>query len=95
MPIGSQTDMFKSTDVEPVVDDILIAKMRPGHEMHLEMFAVKGVGKDHAKFSPVGKIVLPCPLLCFKNTSCTSRCLQSRASGRIIPSSDFGMYYFR
>jgi len=37
----------------PIEDDILISKMRPGHEMDIKMFAVKGVGRDHAKFSPV------------------------------------------
>lgn len=33
---------------------ILICKMRPGHQIHAFMEAVKGIGKDHAKFSPVG-----------------------------------------
>jgi len=37
----------------PVEDDILISKMRPGHEMDIKMFAIKGTGRDHAKFSPV------------------------------------------
>lgn len=37
----------------PVEDDIIIAKLRPGHEMDIRMVAIKGVGKDHAKFSPV------------------------------------------
>jgi len=41
------------TSPGPVEDDILINKMRPGHEMEMKMFAVKGVGRDHAKFSPV------------------------------------------
>lgn len=29
--------------------------MRPGQEIHAFMHAVKGIGRDHAKFSPVGK----------------------------------------
>ena len=37
----------------PVEDDILVSKMRPGHEMDIKMFAIKGTGRDHAKFSPV------------------------------------------
>lgn len=36
-------------------DKILICKMKPGQEIHAYMHAVKGIGKDHAKFSPVGK----------------------------------------
>lgn len=31
----------------------MIAKLRPGHELDIRMVAIKGVGKDHAKFSPV------------------------------------------
>lgn len=67
------------SDVRPVHDDILIAKLRPGHVKHYtctlfhctqyqcclcgvlylqeidaKLVCVKGVGKDHAKFSPVG-----------------------------------------
>ena len=37
----------------PVENDILIAKLRPGHELDIRMVAVKGLGSDHAKFSPV------------------------------------------
>lgn len=33
--------------------DIVIAKLRPGQEIYVTSHAVKGVGKDHAKFSPV------------------------------------------
>lgn len=33
--------------------DILVAKLRPGQELDIFMHAVKGVGADHAKFSPV------------------------------------------
>jgi len=40
----------------PVENDILIAKLRPGHELDIRMVAIKGVGKDHAKFSPVATV---------------------------------------
>lgn len=33
--------------------DIVIAKLRPGQEIIVTSHAVKGLGKDHAKFSPV------------------------------------------
>lgn len=55
LPIGDQATMFKEEDIGPVHKDILIAKMRPGHELDLKLIAVKGIGRDHAKFSPVGK----------------------------------------
>ena len=53
IPKGNQKANFKAIDVGPVEDDILVAKMRPGHEMDIKMFAVKGIGRDHSKFSPV------------------------------------------
>eukprot|EP00116_Pleurobrachia_bachei_P007215 sb/3467477/ len=34
-------------------DDILINVLRPGQEIDMTMHAVKGIGSDHAKFSPV------------------------------------------
>lgn len=58
LPIGNQSETFKSADVGPIDDDILIAKMRPGHELDLKLIAVKGIGRDHAKFSPVGKLFI-------------------------------------
>ena len=39
--------------VRPANPDILIAKMRPGQLIEMEMHAVKGAGGDHTKFSPV------------------------------------------
>lgn len=39
--------------IRPVNPDILIAKLRPGQRIHLRCHCVKGLGKDHAKFSPV------------------------------------------
>eukprot|EP00112_Aurelia_sp_Birch-Aquarium-sp1_P025178 Seg824.14 transcript_id=Seg824.14/GoldUCD/mRNA.D3Y31 product="DNA-directed RNA polymerases I and III subunit RPAC1" protein_id=Seg824.14/GoldUCD/D3Y31 len=52
-PIGKQFKEYKSTDIRPVYNDILIAKLRPGQEIDLKVHCVKGIGKDHAKFSPV------------------------------------------
>lgn len=34
-------------------DDILLAKMRPGQCIELEAHCVKGIGAEHAKWSPV------------------------------------------
>ncbi|KAK3595011.1 hypothetical protein CHS0354_003739 [Potamilus streckersoni] len=53
IPIGNQSQIFKEGDIRPVHDDILIAKLRPGQEIDIKMHCVKGIGKDHAKFSPV------------------------------------------
>jgi DNA-directed RNA polymerase I and III subunit RPAC1 len=51
--IGKQTEMFADGPIEAVNPDILIVKMRPGQEIYLMMHAMKGIGQDHAKFSPV------------------------------------------
>ncbi|XP_069464919.1 DNA-directed RNA polymerases I and III subunit RPAC1 isoform X2 [Ambystoma mexicanum] len=53
VPIGNQVDLFPKADLSPVHDDILIAQLRPGQELDIVMHCVKGIGKDHAKFSPV------------------------------------------
>ncbi|KAJ0004634.1 hypothetical protein NQD34_010848 [Periophthalmus magnuspinnatus] len=53
MPIGNQADVFADAFIGPVHDDILIAQLRPGQELDIVMHCVKGIGKDHAKFSPV------------------------------------------
>lgn len=52
-PLGNQGDLYEESKVGPIEDDILISKMRPGHELDMKLVAVKGIGKDHAKFSPV------------------------------------------
>lgn len=56
-PVGNQASVHKESNVGPVHGDILISKMRPGHELDLHLVAVKGVGRDHAKFSPVGMFI--------------------------------------
>uniref|UniRef100_A0A8C5MVE3 DNA-directed RNA polymerases I and III subunit RPAC1 n=1 Tax=Leptobrachium leishanense TaxID=445787 RepID=A0A8C5MVE3_9ANUR len=54
VPLGNQADLFTETEApRPVHDDILIAQLRPGQEIHVVVHCVKGIGKDHAKFSPV------------------------------------------
>jgi DNA-directed RNA polymerase I and III subunit RPAC1 len=53
-PFGRQSQYFSNNDaIMPTNPDILIAKMRPGQCIDVEMHAIKGVGSDHAKFSPV------------------------------------------
>ena len=52
---GRQYQYFPEPDglIRPVNPDILLAKMRPGQVIDLDMHCVKGIGADHAKFSPV------------------------------------------
>jgi len=53
IPYGTQEEIFQVDPIRPVDDDILIARLRPGQEIELKVRCIKGVGKDHAKFSPV------------------------------------------
>ena len=54
-PVGRQVEWFagEASAVRPAEPDILLAKLRPGQGVDLEMHCVKGAGGDHAKFSPV------------------------------------------
>ncbi|CAO1631085.1 unnamed protein product [Sympodiomycopsis kandeliae] len=52
-PKGDQENMFSDNPPRPVHDEILLAKLRPGQELRMELHCEKGIGKDHAKFSPV------------------------------------------
>lgn len=52
--IGNQEDFFTDRlPFRPVNPDVLVAKLRPGQEIELQLHCVKGRGADHAKFSPV------------------------------------------
>lgn len=48
---STQRDVFPN--IEPVHQDILLAKLRPGQAIELECHCIKGVGEEHAKWSPV------------------------------------------
>ncbi|GLB38172.1 putative epoxide hydrolase [Lyophyllum shimeji] len=52
-PAGEQADVFAASPPAPTNPNIVLAKLRPGQAVEMELHAVKGVGKDHAKFSPV------------------------------------------
>ncbi|SAM67091.1 probable Rpc40-40 kD subunit of DNA-directed RNA polymerases I and III [Ustilago bromivora] len=52
-PKGDQDEDFADAPPKPVHAKILIAKLRPGQELDLELHCEKGIGRDHAKFSPV------------------------------------------
>jgi DNA-directed RNA polymerases I and III subunit RPAC1 len=51
VPFGNQKKNYSTIKV--VHDDIIIAKLSPGQTIHVELYCQKGIGKDHAKFSPV------------------------------------------
>ncbi|PHH67162.1 hypothetical protein CDD81_2931 [Ophiocordyceps australis] len=54
VPTGRQVDYFSGPNaIRPVNPDILIAKLRPRQRISLSMHMHKGIGGDHAKFSPV------------------------------------------
>lgn len=48
-----QEEQFRDNPPRPVADDILIAQLRSGQEIECECFCEKGLGKEHAKWSPV------------------------------------------
>mmetsp|Transcript_684 Transcript_684/g.1907 ORF Transcript_684/g.1907 Transcript_684/m.1907 type:complete len:377 (+) Transcript_684:450-1580(+) len=53
VPQGNQLEEFGEGGIRPVHDDILLAVLRPGQEVDIELHCVKGIGKEHAKWSPV------------------------------------------
>jgi len=55
VPYGDQSDWWAGSNApKPVHDDILIAKLRPGQKIECEIHCEKGIGREHAKWSPVG-----------------------------------------
>ncbi|PAV71860.1 hypothetical protein WR25_12479 [Diploscapter pachys] len=52
-PAKGQAELYGDEKPCMVNDDILVAKLRPGQQIEASCHAVKGIGRDHAKFSPV------------------------------------------
>ncbi|KAG2015204.1 RNA polymerase subunit [Coprinopsis cinerea AmutBmut pab1-1] len=52
-PVGQQAEVFEGCPPAPINPNIVLTKLRPGQAVNMELHAVKGVGKDHAKFTPV------------------------------------------
>lgn len=54
VPTGKQEQYFSGENaIRPTNPDILIAKLRPKQTINLAMHMHKGIGSDHAKFTPV------------------------------------------
>lgn len=98
VPKGKQATMFRESDVGPVQDNILISKMKPGHEFDIKLLAVKGIGKDHAKFSPVSTATYRLlPEITMKQTVTgeDAKLLQSCFSPGVIEIDDNGTAYVK
>ncbi|KAL7717866.1 DNA-directed RNA polymerases I and III subunit RPAC1 [Entamoeba marina] len=52
-PQGDQETNFAERPIKPIMDDILLAQLQPGQHIKCKLFCCKGIGQDHAKFSPV------------------------------------------
>lgn len=57
IPLADQARKYRGKNIiRPVHKKILIAKLAGDQEIDLRLHAVKGIGRDHAKFSPVATV---------------------------------------
>ncbi|KAI9598953.1 DNA-directed RNA polymerase [Syncephalis fuscata] len=52
-PKGNQAAQFAKAPIRAAYKSILVAKLRPGQSIQAELHCEKGIGRDHAKYSPV------------------------------------------
>ncbi|CDW54193.1 DNA directed RNA polymerases I and III subunit [Trichuris trichiura] len=53
VPLDGQNDIFKKKAPRPAYPDILIDELTLNDIVEADCYCVKGIGRDHAKFSPV------------------------------------------
>ncbi|KAG8931513.1 DNA-directed RNA polymerase core subunit rpc40 [Tulasnella sp. 418] len=84
VPQGDQEERFSKYPPKPANGNILLAKLRPGQTLDMELHAQRGIGNTHAKWSPVATasyrllphIILRQPIpseLCDKFQSCFAK----------------------
>uniref|UniRef100_A0A1I8BVU2 RPOLD domain-containing protein n=1 Tax=Meloidogyne hapla TaxID=6305 RepID=A0A1I8BVU2_MELHA len=99
IPIGSQRNQFSTDPPRMVHKDIILAKLRPGQEIEARCHCVKGIGRDHAKFSPVATAtyrMLPQIKLKKRNfTDDQAKRLQSSFSSGVIGKDEKGRVYVK
>ncbi|VIO97926.1 RNA polymerase Rpb3/Rpb11 dimerisation domain containing protein [Brugia malayi] len=86
IPIGDQSTSLPYPP-SMVHDDILVAQLRPGQEIEARCHCLKGLGRDHAKFSPVATAsyrLLPQIVLKKKFSGADARRVKSSFSEGVI-----------
>lgn len=51
VPLGRQADLWSDRPPKPVYDDLIIAKLAPGQEINMRVYAIRGTNEQHAKWS--------------------------------------------